>query len=366
VNDEKAARETRGSTRRLPLRSLALTVGLVLVAAFAGWRLTEQHVRSASVTPSPANATAAPFVASGQTQCRMPVVVMLESGPPGQGQTGTGFLDTGTGQYTADPTASVAGLPGGAFAGTVGKPPSPSTPVFYSESLHRWLPVEGSNVSPDGASYVWARLLPVGSNFSNFRKSELHRYDVASAVDRTLWTYPGTIGVHHWDASGILVDTVPPTGGQLIEWLINPTTGVAARQAPAVNIGPPLQQLSGDPLEGGGFNVGNVPGAEFHGHQIYRIGSRDPGSPQLIVYETSPGQRVIIYRGSQGDATKFDPFYGWGDAAGVWFTDYGGQVLWRWEPATGLRKITLVGLPPLLPGPNSGAYVRPAGVCVPV
>jgi hypothetical protein len=363
----EAALSAPPARRRPALGSIAATLALVLVGAFAGWRLIDQHARPASVNALPTRTAPTPAAASNVPLpvCRLPVIVSLESGPPAQLQTDPGFINTGTGQYTPDSSASVTGLPGGAVIRINGKPNSSrsAAPAFYSESLRRWLPVDARSVSPDGASYVWERLLPEGSNDSNFARSELHRYDVAASMDRVLWTYVGSIDVVRWDASGVLVETVPPNGGVLITWLVNPATSSAAQQASGFAARPGLTQLPGDPLHNGGFVYGNVPGAEFDGRQIYRIGSREPGTPEIVAYETTPGQRVTIYRGSQGDATSFDPGSGVGDAAGIWFTDYAGRVLWRWQPSTGLHKVALSGLPNS--GPNWSISETPAGACMP-
>lgn len=367
---EAAVVAPRSRPRVLSIGSLAATAAILVVGGFAGWRLVDQHRQPAPVkTGVNGIPTVVPSAnhSANLALCRMPVVVMQESGPPGQLRFEAGFIDTGTGQYTTDHSASVAGLPGGAFVGTNVKPSRPSAPSFYSETLHRWLPVDERSISPDGASYVWERLLPEGSNYSNFGQAELHRFDVATRTDRTLWTYPGSIDINGWDASGIRVDTVPaPSGGQMINWLIDPATGSATQQVAGYNAQPRLTQLPSDPLQNGGFAYGNIPGAVFRGHQVWRIGSRGPGSPELVVYETAPGQRVTIYKGAQGDATHFDPDQGLADVMGIWFTDYQGGVLWRWQLETGLRKIGMTGLPQPLSGPNSGNYLRPAGTCVPL
>ena len=367
---EAAVAGPRSRPRLRPIGSLAATAAILLVGVFAGWRLVDQHRQPASVKAGVKGIpTAVPSVnhSANLAVCRMPVVVMQESGPPGQLRNEAGFIDTGTGQYTTDRSASVVGLPGGAFVGSDVKPSRPATPAFFSEILHRWLPVDERSISPDGKSYVWERLLPEGSNYSNFAKAELHRYDVATRTDRTLWTYAGSIAINGWESSGIQVDTEPASsGGPLIGWLIDPATGSAAQQPTAYNAPPRLTALPGDPLQNGGFAYGSIPGAKFRGHQLWRIGSRQSGSPELVVYETAPGQRITIYQGAQGDAMHFDPDRGLADVMGIWFTDYQGNVLWRWQPQTGLRKIVLTGLPQPISGPNSGTYLRPAGTCVPL
>ncbi|HEY9289239.1 MAG TPA: hypothetical protein VIT43_14595 [Candidatus Dormibacteraeota bacterium] len=336
----------------------AATIGLLVVGAFVGWRLLGQPQRTAgpqtTTTPS-----ASASVAATASVCKvMPVLVQLESGPPGQQANVAGFLDTATASITTDAKASVAGVPGGDFPGTVAKPSQPSHPAFYSWTLRRWLPV-ADGVSPDQRSYVWERLLPEGSNFNDFQTLELHRYDVVSGHDRTLWTTHDQAIVLRWDDPGIHVETTPMSSGQTGNWLIDPLTGKAS---PEASQSPPrLTQLPSDPLQNGGFGYASF-GASFHGHPIYEIGSRDAGSPEIVLYETAPGQRVIIYQGHHGDATDFDPLFGFDDPTGVWFTDFTGN-LWRWQPDGTLKKMTVTGLPGLLSGPNSGRYIAPAGTC---
>lgn len=344
--------------------SVAATLVLLLVGGLMGWRLLFQRAPARVIAkPSPIVTAAPPAVAADPSNCRLPVVVMRESGPPGELTTAVGFVDTRTGQYTADPAGTVVGLPGGAFEGTGIKPSRAAGPVYYSAPAKRWLPVNGGQVAPDGLSYVWVQLLPVGSNFSNFKAAALHRYDITSATDRTLWSYPGSIDIARWDPSGIVANTVPPMGGTQIWWVIDAITGTAAQQNPSADFSGTLTQLPGDPLLRGGFSYASF-GVKFRGHTIFRIGSRDPGSPDWVLYETAPGQRVTIFRGTQGDATGFDPFQGRGDASGIWFGDYDNHSLWRWQPDSGLRKIHVGGLPSPLPGANSSLFVNPAGDCL--
>lgn len=366
----------RPSRHRLPpvFGSIAATLALVMVAGVVGWRLVSQRAATPSIVKPSATAKAMPTAAViDPLNCRLPVVVLLQAGPPGQQRQEVGFIDTHSGQYARDGSASVAGLPGGGFGPVAGKPAEPATPRSYSASLGRWLPVSQSSVSPDGRSYVWTRLLPEGSGYgpNNFEKAELHRYDVASATDRTLWTYPGSISPFGWDASGILVETSPPIvrmvpqRGMPIRWLLDPQTGNATQLEIAIDPFYRLTQLPGDPIQNGTFFYGAFTYApNFHGHPLFRIGSRDPGAPEWVLYETAPGRRVTIYRGTQGDATGFDPFIAVSDAIGIWFGDFSGGVLWRWQPGSGLQKLHLSGLPSRIAGqPNSNLFANPAGPC---
>ena len=240
------ARLTAGPSRHRSsvLGPVAATLALVAIAGAVGWRLVYQRTNATSTVKQSMVAT--PIVPTAAAvdplNCRLPVVIMRESGPPGQLVTEPGFVDTRSGQYVKDNAASIAGLPGGAFEGTDVKPYRAPAPAWYDEVVRRWLPVGNTLVAPDGRSYIWTRLLPQGSNVSNFKSAELHRYDLTTASDHLLWSYAGYINVHQWDASGIFLDTdpPPPAGGTVIYWLIDPQTGVATQQPPASrgSIGP--------------------------------------------------------------------------------------------------------------------------------
>jgi hypothetical protein len=377
----------RPSRRRLAsaFGPIAASLALVMVAGVVGWRLAGQRgTTEHPVKPSATAKTVPTAAVVDPLNCKLPVLVLLQAGPPGQQRREAGFIDTHSGKYAQDGSASVAGLPGGGSGAIAGKPAQPPTPVSYSASLGRWLPVGGDSIAPDGRSYLWVRLLPEGSAYgpNNFQKAELHVYDVVSSTDRTLWTYPGSISVFGWDASGILLETTPPIirvipqPGMPLWWLVDPQTGNATQQAIAPGQHPRLTQLPGDPRNQNGLFVysGFAFGAEFQGHTLFRIGSRDPGSVVWVLYETAPGRRVTIYRGVQGDAlnqgtqsnaTSFDPSVALSDATGIWFGDYSGHELWRWQPASGLQKVLLSGLPsPIVGPPNSYVFVDPAGPCM--
>ena len=352
---------------------IAATLALVMVAGVVGWRLVGQRATTQGPVKTSPTKTVPTAGVVDPLNCKLPVLVTLESGPPLQLKREVGFIDTHTGQYTQDGSASVAGLPGGGSPAIAGKSAQPATPWSYSASLGRWLPVVPFSVSPDGQSYVWTKLLPEGSttNANNFQKAELHRYDVASATDRTLWTYPGSISPFGWDTSGILVETTPPInrmipqGGMPIWWLLDPQTGNATQQE--IGIGPyyRLTRIPGDPIQNGTFVYSTFTfNPKFKGNPLFRIGSRDPGAPEWVLYETAPGQRVTIYRGTQGDATGFDPDQAKSDATGIWFSDWGGPWLWRWQQGSGLKKLALSGLPSPLAGPNSSVGADPAGPCM--
>ncbi len=362
------ARLTAGPSRHRSsvLGPLAATLALVAIASAVGWRLVYQRTNATSTVKQSTLAT--PVIPTAAAvdplNCRLPVVIMRESGPPGQLVTEPGFVDTRSGQYVKDNAASIAGLPGGAFEGTDVKPYRAPAAAWYDGVVRRWLPVGNTLVAPDGRSYIWTRLLPQGSNVSNFKSAELHRFDLTTSTDLLLWSYPGFIFVHQWDGSGIFLDTdpPPPAGGMVIYWLIDPQTGAATEQAPTARGSGGPTKLPGEGQDGS-FSWGSF-GKDSQGRPIYRLGSRQPGDQEWIFYESAPGQRVTIYKGHQGDATGFDPGQPLGDGRGIWFSDYETRGLWYWDPVTGLHKVVVKGLPAQLPGPNSAVYVDPAGSCM--
>jgi hypothetical protein len=191
-------------------------------------------------------------------------------------------------------------------------------------------------VSPDGRSFVWTSDLPGGT--------ELHRYDIATGKDTTLLTFPTREYILRWDLEGIRVGDQPfdPMRlGSLTTWLVDPTTGEASQQAILIT-NFPFTFLPGDPQgHGGGFHP---LGTDAQGHVIWWFFNLDkPGAVDWVFYETAPGQRTYIFRGTQGDATGFDPDFAFGDGTGVWFTDHMHGVIWHWQPGSDLHKVALAG-----------------------
>lgn len=332
---------------------------LAIVATLGGVVLASRHgvpTRQGPATSAPATTGSVAPTAVNPLSCRLPVVVTRDGGGQRpQIATEAGFLNTATGQYLKDAAASVEGLPGGGSPATVLKSSQPAAPAWYSHALGHWLPVDKRSVAPDGRSYVWVRLLPVGSNYSNFQSAELHRYDVARGTDRTLWMDAGLVDVWWWDSAGILIDTAG------LWWRIDPLTG-AATQQPRSFYPYRFTELPGDVQNGG---LAWTPfGVDDRARQIIRIGGRAPGSRDWVFVERAPGQRVWIYQGTQGDGMGFDPYKAIADSTGVWFTDYSGRVLWHWRQDNGLQRYAITGLPGNLAG---AAYTEvledPAGPC---
>jgi hypothetical protein len=317
--------------RLTELRPRAVPGGLALLAA----ALLIVLVVAASVRP--------PWLAHGEVpNCRLPVTV---------GSAG-GFVDTHTGQYTKDVSASVAGLPQGLV----------STPNYYSLALKRWLPVLVGDVSPDGGSYAWVRLLPDGSTQDHVKTAELHRYEVATGTDRALWTSTVIFYIWRWDASGILVSTELPGSDRAPAswWLVDPVTGAATQQVPSSHASLfSFTPLAGDPADASFHSLG----VDAEGHMMWWLMTNGKGAGvDWVFYETAPGQRVFIYHGTK-DATAFYPLAAMADSTGIWFSDSGLTygVVWHWQQGTGLRNVMVTGLP--APDLNGFPSVSLAGPC---
>ena len=305
-----------------------------------------------SASPSPNVAVVDP------TNCLLPVMVERGAGPPSQLSTQIGFVNTRTGRYTRDASVSLAGLPRSVPYGWPGTP----LPIWYSPAVNRWLPIVQVELAPDGLSYLWTRTLPLGVSYPKSTSEELHRYDVANAVDHVLWKHAGAFAVQRWDSKGILVDAGPadPNAQPTSWWIINPATGAAVKTAALKVPFPPFKPLPGDPKN---FAY-NAIGVDADGHTLWHIGDQDqPGSLNWVFYEISPGHRVTIYRGSYGDATGAILSEATADSTGIWFVSFDSRVVWHWQQNTGLRKLLLTGLPQRLTGANTYIQVRPKGVC---
>jgi hypothetical protein len=354
-----AVRARLGENRRGHARG-GMTLAAILLAALVVTGLVVPQLlarRSILVipatSPSPSPAATPTPQAVNPSDCLLPVQVESGSGPPSRVAYQVGFVNTRTGMYTRDITASVNGLPGREPSGNAYGPP----PTSYSPALQRWLPVWGGQSAPDGLSYAWVRDLPVGSAYPNFKSAELHRYDVATSTDRMLWTHDGSMNAWQWDSTGIFVDVASPKGNpNPTWWLVDPVSGAARHSAPPPGFGFKLfKPLPGDPHDVQFTSLGS----DAAHRTIWRF-----YNPDWVFYETAPGKRVFIYRGTQGDTTGFDPSeQAMVDSTGIWFSDHEHQTIWHWRQDTGLHKVTLRGLPAAPKGANAYVYVALAGPC---
>lgn len=278
---------------------LLIAAALVVTVTAAAWfvpqflsRHTNQiGVPAASPSPSP--------VAVDPSGCRLPV--LLVNGK-------AGFIDTTEAGFIPDASAGQGAL-------------------SYSAPARRWLLVPYAQVSPDGRSYAW------------LKGRELHVTDIATGRDHALQTSSFDVYIWRWDAAGIRLGdhylNYPEPGRT---WVVDPGTGLTI-QGPATVSGSQFQLLPGDPhgTDGTGFrSIGN----DAQGRTIWWFYNLDkPGAADWVFYETAPGQRVYIYKGTQGDATGFDPDTAFGDATGVWFVDRTHDAIWHWQPGGELTKV---------------------------
>ena len=340
-----------------------ILVAAVVVAALVLPQLLasrHQQVTGPRVLPAATpSATPAP-VAIDPSNCRLPVTVERGAGPPSLLANEVGFIDSRTGRYRRDASASVAGLPSELFS---------RAPTYYSNAVQRWLPVGAGQVAPDGRRYAWVQTLPVGTAYPKYTSAELHIHDVATATDQTIWTYRGDLGIWRWDSAGIHVNAGPVKGNSPPQtwWLVDPLSGARTRDTMnAIMPFPPFKPLPGDPRD----PRFTSPGVNAEGQRIWWISYLDePGAVDWVFYETTPGHRVYIYRGIQGDATSFDPEIALVDSTGIWFSDANfvfnkfQPVIWHWRLGVGLSKFGVHGLPSLIKGSNTYILVRPAGPC---
>jgi len=355
------ATSVRSRLQAPPTRSIPthLMVAVATMAVLLGGVVGLQWL-AAGQTPvvgpaaTPSTSPSPNLVMVDPTNCRLPVMVERGAGPPSQLSTQVGFVNTMTGRYTRA-AVSLAGLPRSEPYGWPGTP----SPIVYSPAVKRWLPIVQVELAPDGLSYLWTRTLPVGVPYPKYTSEELHRYDIAGAIDHLVWTYRGDFAIQRWNANGILVDAGPVRSQTVSWWLIDPTTGAAVRTAGPKYTFPAFKPPPGDPT----MNLGSI-GADAYGYAVWQIRDPDrPGTLNWVFYETAPGQRVTIYRGKTGDAIDFNPRDALTDSTGIWFDSFDTQSVFHWQQNAGLRKVVVTGLPSRLPGANSYIDITPKGAC---
>jgi hypothetical protein len=331
---------------RFPLAAqLAATLAIVFGGIILLFSLHHSSVGTPNVATSAATAQPAP----DSTPCALPVEVTGTFQSPGQNPditTTLGFVNIPAGAFRVDPNATVQDLPAS----------DPLGPRMYSAQLKRWLPASSQTVSPDGRSYAYTRLLPAGATYSSFSSSELHVVDVPAKNDRRVWSYAGSIDLVEWSSDGILAATVPPTGGVSLLWRVDPG-GRGASQAPN----------NADPTSLASFGGGSYAylGGDASGRAVFRSGSRDPGM-RYSVFVVESGKRTVIYSGTAGDATDFDPGGVSFDAYGIWFGNDDGTRVWLWSTSSKLQSFKVSGLPPAPQGyVNTYVTIGAVGPCVP-
>ena len=222
-------------TRSIPMHLMVAvaTAAVLLLGGLVGVRwLAAGPARVIVPAATPSAGPSPNLITVDPTNCRLPVLVERGAGPPSQLSAEFGFMSTLTGRFTRDASASVAGLP----RSEPYYQPGTIAPVVYSPALRRWLPINEIGLAPDGRSYAWIRTLPVGVPFPKYTSAELHRYDVAGAVDHLLWSHPGGLAIQRWDSNGILVDGGPvgPVGSEGLEGGGGRTAGFVVGGRPGV------------------------------------------------------------------------------------------------------------------------------------
>ena len=150
-----------------------------------------------SVTPTPSPSTT-PDVSESplglNLSCRLPVTWVENQNNPRI--TKTGYV-TFPGQTLVEEAA-------------------PTGSMFYDRAFAKWLPVWRNSVSPDGARYAYSKL--AGNAYQN-TGSSLHVVDVATGVDRVIYSGSSAFSVVDFAAEGVYLTTAVPEGYSHGLWL---------------------------------------------------------------------------------------------------------------------------------------------------
>lgn len=344
----------RAPRRREGIAVLAAVVAvLAVVATLLGPRLLP-HVQQPVGIPSPSPSPLAPSPSPDLNACRLPVVVNDASNHARSVVT-AGYIDVASGQFTADPSVSLADLPHVAPQGWVDLDLAQYDPV-----VKRWVPSDV--LSPDRRSYVYLT--------TNGGSSELHVYNVVQRTDQIVWTYAGAISVPQWKQDGIYAASppYPHLDPRVVNpnqkyWRIDPVTGIAT-EIDAATFNPYGSLISSlwpppptTPWHGSGLSISGTDS----GRALYRIGGRDPGTPYIVIVFVN-GARADIYSGIQGDQMDFDPYNVWYDGSLLWFSNYDSKYLWSWTRAGGLMRHS-IQIPNATGDPVHPVVYRIAGPC---
>lgn len=203
-------------------------------------------------SPSPLSSQVVSASLAPGLSCRLPVLVPTSfpsSEPPG------GWVTFPSGSFVRDPTSS---------ANPVNHQPS------YDWAMHRWVPVESVNVSPDGRHYV--------NDQQPGAIGKIDLVDAATGASRTIYTTSGYRRVVAYAPEGIyLTDTgINPSPGL---WLLDPATG-AVRLIPGSDQHPSWFLVG----HGAAWTVVGVPGPLGSGEQLLRL---DLGTAQTTTWYAS-------------------------------------------------------------------------------
>jgi hypothetical protein len=328
---------------------LAAGLAIVLVIVLVGTRVMLHPQGRNSLVPAASPGATPATTPADSFPCALAAMVTVEadSGTPASTQITyiPGFVNMPSGEFRADPGASVADLPHAAGFG----------PTVYSAAAGRWLPAIPSSVSPEGLRYAY----PAQAGASS---TALHVVDVRTKSDRAVWSYGADVNVLGWDDRGILVMTVPFHGGIANFWRIDPGTGRASSAPASDNPNQVAIGLAG-PASGGFSPLGS----DGHGSTVFRLGSRDPGTIYSVVLVSGGRVTATLYYGRTGDAKDFDPDVVSFDAHGIWLANFDSTRVWLWRADSGLQSFAVSGLPSVsVPSGGHGfESLGTAGPCVP-
>jgi hypothetical protein len=374
---EPAPRTSRAPL--LALLSACIALAVIAVAIAPRFIHLARSLTPAVATPSGVD----------PTNCTLPVIV-YDMGSNNGAQ--VGFVDTHTGAFSADGSASsgLNQLPSdqqyvGAPSATEARYANGQRTIqSYSAAAHRWLPVPPERVSPDGLSYVYtvqtgppswtvdgsaARAAGVGA-------TTLMRYDIGTGTSSTVWAPGGAFFVDKWTTNGILVNAPDSYGSNPAaafagspELFVDPETGVTTPVHRSTTTVVSLPNGGGweihvpIPNPSGSFiytvNYSSFIGFTEAGDLIQMTGTwQVPSAPMFVYYDQMDGKRVYIYDGVNGNQIGFDGDHGIAADGEIWFATFlPSPVVWHWDPMRGLGKLS-VNLE------GSGNFeVQPVGAC---
>lgn len=186
---------------------IVMKARLLVVFVFVLAACTSRSAPVASVvSPTPSSsadstpvASTSPSQTGPRLSCRLPVTWYV---PNGQGATYKAGFVTFPGQTLAE------------------DPSAPPHSTFYDRGFSKWLPVWRANVSPDGKRYAYGE----GNPYTD-AGGKLHVVDVASGVDRVIYSGGTLYGVIDFAAEGIYVTRAVPEGNPRGLWLEDPAGG---------------------------------------------------------------------------------------------------------------------------------------------